>query len=121
MNTMNTPGFTAALSLGPTGRRYSTHANRGDGQRTVLVPQLGGKGYKGFAGCQMDCADQHPTWTAAQCAKICRDPGHADPSSDSWFNNFLTSTGIDFWEGACASLMPGAVCRVVANEMRRQS
>lgn len=121
MTTTNIPGFTAAASLGPTGNRYSTHANRGAGPNSVLVPQLGGKGYKGFAGCQMDCADQHPTWTAAQCAKICRDPGHADPSSDSWFNNFLTSTGINFWEGACGQLIPPVLCKAVANEMRRQS
>ena len=82
MNTNTMPGFTAVASLyngkaGTTGR-YRQEANgeqRGELQRTVVIPQVAGPGAPGFATCVSDCADQHPKWTRARCKAACSDPG----------------------------------------------
>jgi hypothetical protein len=73
---MNMPGFTAQTSLYRTSNNYRSPALGGASpQRTVLVPQLGGPGFEGLGNCLIDCADQHPDWTAARCRTSCRDPG----------------------------------------------
>lgn len=118
---MNLPEFTAQASLYRTSNRYRSLGQRGEPQRTVVMPQLGGKNFKGFRGCVMDCLDQHPYWTSAQCERSCRDPGHAGASSDTSVNDFLSNMGIGAWEGACGLLINPKLCGWVADEMRRQS
>jgi len=119
---MKIPEFTAEASLYETRTRYRSLRPEGGPQGTVL-PQLGGKGFKGMAGCMMDCEDRHPNWTTAQCARTCKDPfaGVDLSTPGNWFNDFLSSAGIDLWETACGSLVHPVPCAWVADEMRRQS
>lgn len=74
---MNIPEFTAEASLYRTSNSYRFLTfDRASPERTVLVPQLGGPGFKGYWGCIDDCVDQHPNWKAARCREYCRrDPG----------------------------------------------
>jgi hypothetical protein len=90
---MRIPGFSAEASLGErsSSRGYGRKApggQRGNLQRTVLVPQLGGSGFQGKAGCLIGCADKHPHWTSAQCAAICRDPGGVPGSGSAQVRDF---------------------------------
>ena len=83
MKTINMPGFGAEASLyngkyrGT--RKYQQEApgkQRGDLERTAVIPQLGGPGSGSPAQCLDDCADKHRTWTTKQCKAYCRDhPG----------------------------------------------
>ena len=59
MNTINMPGVTAETSLYKTSGRYRSFGQRGELQRTVLVPQLGGPGFVGFQNCVSDCRDEN--------------------------------------------------------------
>ncbi len=126
---MNIPQFTAEASLYETSNSYRSLGQRGEPQRAGVITQLGGPNYKGFEGCKMDCMDQHPNWTRQRCERYCRDPfaGHNLSTSGSWFNDFLSSVGIDLWEGACGLLVGSVLhvdpklCGWVADEMRRQS
>lgn len=118
---MNMPEFTAQASLYRSNNRYCSLGQQGELQRTLVISQLGGRGFKGFEGCIMDCLDKHPDWTPAKCERSCKDPGHAGTSSDSWFNDSLSNAGIAFWEGGCSALVNPWLCRQVADEMRRQS
>jgi hypothetical protein len=121
---MNIPGFTAAASLyRASGRIRRPRPERAAPERTAIIPQLGGKGFKGLTGCISDCRDQHPEKTGEQCRRACSDPfGGVDLSTPgNPLNDFLSSAGIDFWEAAC-SVNPGSppgACRWVANQMRR--
>src|SRR4051795_9121347 len=72
---MNIPEFTAQASLYRTSNHYRSFGQRSEQQRTIVIPQLGGRGFVGRANCLIDCADQHPDWTAARCSARCRDPG----------------------------------------------
>lgn len=99
MNAMKVPGFTAAASLPiMRGRNTGQHPQKAPGgytediQTSVILPQLPGGNAPGRAGCLSDCVDQHPTWTGAQCRRICSDPGGTpgsgggrprDPSADA--------------------------------------
>jgi hypothetical protein len=120
---MNIPEFTAQASLYRIGNRYRSFGQRGEQQKTVVITQLGGRNFKGFEGCKMDCLEKHSDWTYEQCEKSCRDPGHAGVSSDTSLNDFLSSAGIAFWEGACRinPYIPSQACGWLADEMRRQS
>jgi hypothetical protein len=121
---MKIPEFTAEASLHRTSNNYRSAAlYRASPKRTAVIPQLGGPGFKGFAGCQNDCLDQHPELTRDQCARRCRDPfAGVDLSTPrNSFNDFLSSAGIDFWEGGCSALVNPWLCRQVADEIRRQS
>ena len=118
---MKIPEFTAYASLYRTSNNYHLPAfDHASPERTVLA-QRGGKGFKGFEGCKMDCADKNPNWTREQCRRSCTDPGHAGESSDSSVNDFFSNIGIDFWEGACSSLLHPYLCAKVGEEIRRQS
>ena len=119
MNTMNTPGFTAGDSLYRTSNRYRSSEQGSESQRNV-IPQLGGKGFKGYQGCVMDCLE-NPLLTRAICQRRCNDPGIAGTSSGSSLNNFLSGAGIDFWEIGCSALVSPYLCGKVADEIRRQS
>ncbi len=121
MSKLNMPGFNAHASLYSPGKHYRPAGSEPQGQGHSLVPQLGGKGFKGFNGCINDCLDSHSGWTREQCARSCRDPGHAGTSSDSSFNDFLSSTGIDFWEAGCSAMLNPLLCAKVGDVMRRQS
>ena len=118
---MKIPEFTAQNSLYRTGNHYRSLGQRGEPQRTVVNPQLGGPEFKGFQGCINDCMDNNPYWTRARCERSCRDPGHAGISSNSSFNDFLSNIGIDFWEAGCSALLNPYLCGKVADEIRRQS
>jgi hypothetical protein len=119
---MHIPKFTAQASLYRTSNRYRSLGHEGGPQRADLIPQLGGKGFKGYNGCVMDCLDRHPDWTSARCRRSCNDLGIAGTSSDSWVNDLLSSGGISAWEVGCG-VMTGSpmACGWVADEMRRQS
>ena len=80
---MKIPEFTAQASLYRTRNRYCSPGQRGERLRTVAIPQLGGPGFVGKAGCISDCLDSHPNWTHAQCERICRDPGGTSPGGSS--------------------------------------
>jgi hypothetical protein len=119
MNKAKMPGFTAEASLYRTSNRYRPLA--GEAQRTVVIPQLGGKDFIGLGNCITDCRDAG--FTSAQCVKHCHDPfAGADLSTprDS-VNDFLSGAGIDFWEVGCSALVNPYLCGKVANVMRRQS
>jgi hypothetical protein len=133
---MNMPGFTAHASLYRASNRYRSPA--GQPQGSVVIPQIGGPDFKGFGGCIDDCVDRvqskQPTLTLKeaqkQCSQQCRDPlSGVDLSTPSnSFNDFLTSTGISFWENGCSAtskivLGPfGPIaCKYVADVIRRQS
>ena len=120
---MNMPRFTAQASLYRTNNRYCSLGQQGELQSTAVISQLGGRNFKGFAGCQNDCLEAHPELTRNQCAQRCRDPfAGVDLSTPrNSFNDFLSSAGIDFWEGGCSALVNPWLCRQVADEMRRQS
>jgi hypothetical protein len=126
MNIMKIPRFNAEASLNRTCKNYCSPAlGRASPKRTAVIPQLGGKGFKGFEGCIIDCAENNPLWTHEQCRRSCADPfAGVDLSTPrSWFNDFMSSTGIDLWEVGCSinPYSPPGVCGWLANEMRRQS
>jgi hypothetical protein len=50
---MKIPEFTAEAALYEASNRYRYLGQRGGTQRPGVIPQLGGKGFKGFAGCRM--------------------------------------------------------------------
>jgi len=121
---MNLPAFTAEASLQDTSSRCrSLTSDSASPKRRVVIPQLGGRGFKGFQGCKSDCLDKHPTWTGAQCERSCRDPGHAGASPDTSFNDFLSSAGIGAWEIGCRlnPFSPPGACGWLGNVMRGQS
>jgi hypothetical protein len=74
---MSIPEFTAQASLYRTSNHYRSLGQRGEPQRTIVIPQLGGPGFEGKANCIMDCVDNGGT--AKQCEKRCRDPGGTSP------------------------------------------
>ena len=120
---MKIPGFTAEASLyKKTSSDSSPRRNFSASERAAIIPQLGGEGFKGFAGCQSDCLDQHPEKTREQCRRACVDPfGGADlGTSGDPVNDFLSSAGISFWEAACTAnpYSPPGACRWLANRMR---
>jgi hypothetical protein len=122
---MSIPGFTADAGLYETRNSYRSPAfNGGSSHGVGIIPQLGGRGFKGFAGCQADCMDMHPNFTREQCRRACVDPfGGTDlGTSRSFWDTFLTKIGIDFWELGCTSITGAPVpCGWVADEIRRQS
>lgn len=120
---MKIPEFTAEASLYETSNRYRSLGHGGESRGPGLIPQIGGRGFKGLTGCIMDCQDQHPNWTKQQCARICHDPfGGSDLSTPgNWLNNALSNIGIGAWEGACGALANPMLCGWAADEMRRQS
>jgi hypothetical protein len=80
---MKLPEFTAQASLYRTSNCYRSPGQRGESQRTVVMPQLGGPGFGGLQNCINDCVDQllyyHPELKQVdalkQCRASCRDPG----------------------------------------------
>jgi hypothetical protein len=125
---MKIPEFTAAASLHRMSNNHRSPApGRASPKRTAVIPQLGGKEFKGFSGCMDDCIDRHPELTPEQakpvCTRICSDPfmGHDLSTSGSGLNDFLSSAGIDFWEGACSLYGHPVPCRLLANVIRGQS
>jgi hypothetical protein len=126
---MNMPGFTAHASLYKANNRYRSPA--GEPQGSVVIPQLGGPDFKGFGGCINDCVDKvrynQPLLThkeaIRQCSQQCHDPftGVDLSTPGNSLNDFLSSTGIEFWETGCSALVNPLLCRKVANEIRRQS
>jgi hypothetical protein len=81
MNTKNMPGFTAEASLYNGKARYTGRyrqealgEQRGELQRTVVIPQVRGPDAPNPGDCFSDCRDTHPDWTAARCRASCRDP-----------------------------------------------
>jgi hypothetical protein len=133
---MNIPGFTAHASLYRANNRYRPSA--GEPQGSVVIPQLGGKGFIGFGGCIDDCVDRlqsrRPTLTieeaAGQCSKQCRDPfsGVDLSTPDNGLDGFLSSAGISFWEIGCSAASKSVLgpfgslaCKAVADVIRRQS
>jgi hypothetical protein len=120
MKTMITPGFTADASLdhgqyrGAGRWQEAMVERRGEPQRTVVVPQLGGPGFQGLANCISDCQDAHPTWTALQCHAVCRASeigaggGPSDPT-----NRDLSIGGCWFWWAACKAKPIGVFCDTV--------
>ena len=129
---MKIPKFTAQASLYRTSNSYRSPAlDRASPKRTAVTPQIGGPDYKGFGGCIDDCMDRvqyfQPELTHKQamleCSRGCRDPfAGVDLSTPrNSFNDFLSSAGIAFWEEGCSALVNPGLCRLVANEIRRQS
>ncbi len=118
---MSMPEFTAQASLYRTSNRYHSLGQRGQPQSAVVIPQLGGRGFKGYNGCVMDCLERNPNRTVTQCRRDCHDLGIAGTSSDSWFNDLASEVGISAWEGACGLFVHPTVCGWAADEMRRQS
>lgn len=99
---MNIPEFTAHASLYRTSNSYCSLAfDRASPLRTVLVPQLGGPGFEGWANCISDCVDTHPHWTAAQCRASCRDPGAPPPPPADPTNRDLSIAGCWFRWSLC--------------------
>ncbi len=90
MYTINMPGFAAEASLYigkyRSTRRYTQEAlreQRGELQRTAVIPQLPNKDAPGKAGCIIDCVDSGGTF--AHCSKVvCRDPGGTHGSGDAY-------------------------------------
>lgn len=122
---MSIPEFTAQASLYRTSNRYRSPGFDNPAQSTVISPQLGGKEFKGMSGCIDDCLDKNPSFTPIQCRRSCSDPfGGLDlGTSRSWFNDFLSSAGIDMWEIGCKinPFSPPYACGWLANLMRSQS
>jgi len=118
---MSMPEFTAQASLYRTSNRYHSPGQPAGPQEAVVIPQLGGRGFKGYNGCVMDCLERYPNWTAAKCSRHCNDLGIAGTSSDSSVNDWLSHMGIGAWEGACGAFANPVACGWVADEMRRQS
>jgi hypothetical protein len=120
MKTINMPGFSADASLSDgqyrraARRQEAMGERRGEPQGTVVVPQLGGPGFKGLAGCLMDCQDSHPTWTAARCRAACHASevgaggGTLDPT-----NRALSVGGCWTWWAACKVNPFGFFCDTV--------
>jgi len=79
---MKLPEFTAQASLYRTSNRYRSPGQRGEPQRTVVIPQLGGPGFEGLQNCINDCVDRllyyHPELKRAEALKQCRAECH-DP------------------------------------------
>lgn len=123
-NEMKIPGFTAEASLNESSNRCrSLPIGRTRPEMDVVIPQIGGREFKGFGGCVSDCMDLHPEWSLEQCRQSCRDPlGGTDlGTSSSWINDFLTEAGIGAWELACGTLLHPVPCRKLANIIRLQS
>lgn len=122
---MKIPEFTAEASLYQTSNKCrSLPFDRTSPKTNVVIPQLGGKGFKGFQGCVSDCLDQNPNLTRHQCEGRCKDPfaGVDLGTSRSWFDSFLTNIGIDFWEAGCTGITGAPVpCGWLADVIRRQS
>ncbi len=89
------------------------------------MPQLGGKGFKGMAGCIDDCKDKYIGKTDTECRKMCSDPyaGTDLGTTGNWFNDFLSSAGIKMWEIGCKinPYSPPGFCGWAANIMRSES
>ena len=118
---MRIPKFTADASLYRTTNRYRSGGRGEKSEGTTVVPQIGGKDFKGKSGCVMDCLDKYPNLTPLQCSRRCSDSGIAGKSSDDWLNDTLTGGGIDFWEIGCSALSNAYLCGKMADVMRRQS
>ena len=70
---MSLPTFTAQASLYRTSTYYRSAAfDRASQQRGLVIPQLGGPGFEGYANCFIDCKDKGRT--DDQCKKLCSDP-----------------------------------------------
>jgi hypothetical protein len=79
---MGIPGFYAERSV----RRHATIGGlrRFDNHAPGHVAlALGGPESGSFAGCVMDCQDQHPNWTVERCRSACRDSGLSGPVGPS--------------------------------------
>lgn len=110
MNTINMPGFSAEASF-YNGKAHYTRSyrqeaheeQRGELQRTVVIPQLPQKNAPGPGACLVDCIDQHPDWTAARCGAGCRVGGSGGPDSPprDATDCALSFGGIQFWYAAC--------------------
>jgi hypothetical protein len=122
---MKIPEFTAEASLYKTrNRRRSVAFDHGSSKKTIVLPQIGNRNFKGLWGCEMDCMDQHPNWTHEQCRRSCTDPfGGSDlGTSRSFWDGFLSDAGIDFWEAGCTGITGASgPCGWLADFMRRQS
>jgi hypothetical protein len=98
MKSINMPGFTAEASLyiskvcyARSFQQQGLGGQQGELHRAVLIPQLGGPGFKGYRVCVDDCREEHPDWTTARCEARCRDPGIGGPigDNDSFWGSFL--------------------------------
>src|SRR5690242_20596941 len=90
---MKIPGFTAQASLySANNSHHSSLFDRTSAEGSVVVPQVGGSGYEGHGSCLIECAEQHPDWTAERCKLSCRDPGGTSPSSTITLTPTLTAT-----------------------------
>lgn len=122
---MSIPEFTAQESLTKTTNHYRSLAfDSASPKRTVVIPQVGGPGFKGLRGCIDDCIDRNPHMTVEQCRRSCVDPfgGRDLGTSRSSLDTFLTGAGIDFWEAGCTGITGAAgPCGWLADAMRRQS
>ena len=100
---MKMPEFTAEASLHETSnRRHSLALDRTSPKRSVVIPQLGGGGFKGLGGCLDDCADLRPNWTAGQCRKICKDPEGIPGSGGGQKRDWASKVLCDYVGGLCA-------------------
>jgi hypothetical protein len=115
---MNIPQFTAQASLYRSGNHYRSPGLGGEWQKTVVTPQLGGPGFEGLANCLMDCADQHPDWSAARCRTICRDPGGTGSGGVGYGPNCENSPPMScyLWLAACCPFGGLFGCAAVCTE-----